>query len=245
MKRLSRFYHSGVGKKAIVAVTGAIMLAFLVGHVVGNLKVFLPDPEPGVADIDAYAEFLRAVGEPAFPRGAILWIVRAVLLAAVLLHVIGVVQLARRNRVARPVGYRETRYVRASLSARWMMLSGLLVLGFIVFHILHFTTGTVDPASFRPGGVYANLYAAFSRWPFVALYVVGMGFLALHLYHGAWSMFQTLGLDNPDRNRAFRGLALVLALGLFVGFTAVPVSFAVGALDTPGTLNPPGVEVGQ
>ncbi|MDX1578415.1 MAG: succinate dehydrogenase, partial [Gemmatimonadota bacterium] len=159
MRRLRRFYASVIGKKAIVAVTGAIMLLFLVGHVTGNLKVFLPDIAPGVPDIDAYAEFLRTVGEPLVPHMAILWAVRLVLLAAVALHVVCVVQLVRHNRAARGEGYRRRRYDRATRPARWMMVSGLVVLGFIVFHILHFTTGTIDPASFREGEVYANLYA--------------------------------------------------------------------------------------
>ena len=232
MKRLP-FYQSTLGKKAIVAVTGAIMIGYLVGHVTGNLKVFLPDPKPGVADIDVYAEFLRSAGEPILPHGGGLWIVRLTLLAALVIHVVFVVQLSIRSRRARPVGYANQHHVRATRPARWMMLTGLLLLGFVVFHILHFTTGTIDPARFEEGAVYANLYYAFTRWPFVVLYVVAMGFVTLHLYHGAWSMFQTLGLDSPDRNRAFRWAAVVISVALFAGFVTVPISFVSGALDAP------------
>ena len=247
--RLRSLFESVVGKKVIAAVTGAMMLLFLVGHVAGNLKVFLADPEPGVADIDAYGAFLRTVGEPAIPNGAVLWTVRIVLFLAVVLHVVCVVQLARHNRAARPVGYRETNYERATRPARWMMVSGLAVLGFIIFHILHFTTGSIEPSTFRDGAIYSNLYAAFTRWPFVVLYVMAMAFIAMHLYHGAWSMFQSLGLDNPDRNRGLRALALVLSIGLFAGFTTVPFSFALGAMESrdeaaavpvPAETGPPG-----
>jgi succinate dehydrogenase / fumarate reductase cytochrome b subunit len=230
LQRWLGLYHSSIGKKIIAAVTGALMLAFLVGHVVGNLKVFLPDPEPGVADIDVYAEFLRSVGEPLVPHGAMLWVVRTVLLAAVVLHVTCVLQLSARSRAARPEGYRATSYKQASLSARMMMASGLLLLAFIVFHILHFTTGTVDPADFTEGAVYANLRRAFTQWSLVALYVVAMAGVGLHVFHGAWSMFQSLGLDNPDRNRLLRGLSVLLAVALFIGFATVPLAFAVGAL---------------
>lgn len=230
MKRLP-FLRTTLGQKVVVALTGAIMLGFLVGHVVGNLKVFLPDPVPGVADIDAYAEFLRSFGEPVLPRGGALWIVRVTLLSALVIHTSLVVTLSLRSRRARPVGYASQRHARATLPARWMMATGLLLLAFIVFHLLHFTTGTVDPASFETGAVYANLRRAFaSRW-LVALYVVAIGVVVLHLYHGVWSMFQTLGIDNPDRNRVLRWFAVALSAALFVGFVIVPIAFATGLLD--------------
>jgi succinate dehydrogenase cytochrome b subunit len=230
LRRWLGFYHSLIGKKMIVAVTGAAMLAFLVAHVIGNLKVFLPDPEPGVADIDAYAAFLRSAGQPALPHGALLWLVRLGLILALVLHVVCVVQLSARNRAARPVGYRLVSYQQATVSARWMMFTGLFVLAFVVFHILHFTTGTVDPAAFQKGAVYDNLRRAFTRWSFVSVYAIAMAAVAVHVFHAAWSMFQSLGLDNPDRNPFLRGLAGVLAVGLFFGFTTVPLAFVFGVL---------------
>ena len=229
----SGFFQSTLGKKSVVAVTGAILLGFLVGHVAGNLKVFLPDPEPGVRDIDVYAEFLRSMGEPMLPHGGALWTFRLILIVALVLHVVFVVQLSITNRAARPDRYELQRQVRGTLAAKGMMLTGVLVLGFVVFHLLHFTSGTIDPANFEPGRVYANVYSAFTRWPFVVLYAAAMGLVSLHLYHGAWSMFQTLGLDSPDRNRALRWFATIISVALFVGFVIVPISVAVGALDPP------------
>ena len=233
MKRWSSFFSSTIGKKIVVGVTGLAMIVFLIGHVSGNLKVFLPDPEPGVADIDVYASFLRSMGEPLAPHGSLLWLVRIGLLAALVLHVVFVIQLSARNRAARPQGYAGQRYTRATWAARLMMYSGLLLLIYVVVHVLHFTTGTVEPSQFEHGAVYANLYNAFVRWPWVAAYIVAMAFVAVHLYHGAWSVFQTLGLDHPDRNRLIRLGAALLALVLFLGFVSVPLAFITGVLGPP------------
>lgn len=235
MNRWSRFLGSTLGKKIVVAVTGLAMIGFLIGHVTGNLKVFLPDPEPGVADIDAYAAFLRSMGEPLVPHGSLLWMARLGLIAALVLHVVFVIQLAARNRAARPQAYAQTRYSQSTWPARLMMYSGLLLLVYVVFHILHFTTGTVEPAAFEHGAVYANLYRAFVQWPWVAVYLVAMAIVAIHLYHGAWSAFQSLGLDHPDRNRLIRIGAAGLAILLFAGFAAVPLAFITGWLDAPPT----------
>ena len=236
MRRLLALYRSSIGKKAIVAVTGALLLGFLLLHVIGNLKVFLADPEPGVPDIDVYSRFLRTMGEPLLPYAGALWIMRLVLLAALGLHVLCVIQLALRSRRARPVPYASRRYVQASTSARWMLYSGPLILVFVVVHILQFTTGSLDSARFTAGAVYANLYRAFQLWFYVAFYLAALLVIALHLYHGAWSLFQSLGLDNPDRNRGLRALAAALAVGLFVAFASVPLAFVTGTLEPPGSL---------
>lgn len=235
MNRLASLYRNTIGKKIIVAVTGVTMLGFLFGHVSGNLKAFLPDTEAGSPDIDAYASFLRQLGEPLLPHGAALWFVRFVLLVALGFHVSCVIQLARRNRVARPVSYGKRRYVQSTLAARWMMFSGLLLLAFFVFHILHFTTGDIAPESFEEGAVYANLYRAFSSWPFVLFYIASMALVGFHLYHGLWSLFQTLGFDSPDRNRGLRRIAMFLAVVLFIGFASVPLAFWSGRLKEPST----------
>ncbi len=233
VKRFRALYGSSIGKKAIAAVTGLIMVGFLISHLSGNLKVFLPDPKPGVADIDLYAEALRTLGQPFAPRTGVLWVVRGVLILSLVLHVISVVQLAARSRAARSTRYRGQRYLGATLPARLMLISGLLLLAYAIFHILHFTTGTVDRANFESGALYANLHRAFARWPFVALYIGGMLLVAFHLYHGAWSFFQSLGLDHPDRNRALRLVAVLLVLLLFVGYVSVPASFITGVLGPP------------
>ena len=233
MSRLVTLYRSSLGKKAIVAVTGAMLLGFLVLHVVGNLKAFLPDPEPGVADIDVYARFLRTMGEPIFPYSSALWIVRTILAAALGLHLVCVFQLALQNRGARPVRYARTRHGHATPPARWMLYTGSLLGVFIVIHLLQFTTGSIDAARFTEGAVYLNLHRTFQLGGYVVFYVGAMAVLGLHLYHGAWSLFQSLGLDNPDRNRGLRALALVFAVGLFLAFSSVPLAFSSGVMDPP------------
>jgi succinate dehydrogenase / fumarate reductase cytochrome b subunit len=233
VRRLLLLYRSLVGKKAIVAVTGAILLGFLVFHAAGNLKTFLPDPSRGVADIDVYAQFLRTMGEPLLPHMFVLWTLRVVLLLSLALHVVCVVQLARHNRRARPVQYERFEYAEATASGRWMLYSGTLLLLFVAIHLPHLTTGTLDAAHFTPGAVYANLYRAFTRWSFAGLYLVAMAVVGLHLYHGAWSAFQSLGIDNPDRNRMLRRLAIGIAVVLPLAFASVPLAFLAGIMDPP------------
>jgi succinate dehydrogenase / fumarate reductase cytochrome b subunit len=231
--RFLLLYRSVLGKKAIVAVTGAMMLGFLLLHVIGNLKAFLPDASPGVPDIDVYAEFLRTMGEPILPYSVALWIVRGILLAAIGLHVVCVFQLATYNRRARPAHYAEFDPVQTTRPARWMLYTGSLLLLFLIFHLLQFTTGDVDAARFVPGAVYGNLYRAFHEWTYATGYLVAMGVLALHLYHGGWSLFQSLGLDNPDRNRGLRRLALAVSVGLALAFASVPAAFITGFMKSP------------
>ncbi len=234
MSRITAFYRSLIGKKAIVAVTGALLLGFLVMHVVGNLKVFVADPIPGVPDIDVYSEFLRSAGVPLLPHGGMLWIVRIGLLAAFGVHVVCVIQLAHVNRAARPVRYvHRPANVEVTPAARWMLYTGSFLILFIVIHLLQFTTGTLDAARFTEGAVYSNLSRAFELWYYVAFYGTAMAVLALHLYHGIWSLFQSLGLDNPDRNSALRGLAVVVAVGLFIAFVSVPTAFFAGLMQAP------------
>jgi len=222
-----------LGKKALVAVTGAIMLGFLFLHVIGNLKAFLPDPEPGVPDIDVYSEFLRTLGEPILPYSVALWIFRVVLAGALVLHVVCVFQLASQNRRARPVRYERVDYVEATASGRWMLYTGSLLLVFVVIHLLHFTTGTIDATRFIHGAVYDNLYRAFHQWSYAGFYLTAMVVLGLHLYHGAWSLFQSLGLDNPDRNRGLRRMAIVIAITLPLAFASVPIAFFSGSMKAP------------
>jgi succinate dehydrogenase / fumarate reductase cytochrome b subunit len=233
VKRLVLLYRSAVGKKAIVAVTGAILLGFLLLHVVGNLKVFLPDASPGVPDFDVYSAFLRTMGEPILPHAAALWSVRVVLAFALVLHVVCVVQLARLSRRARPVGYERIEYVEATASGRWMMYSGALLMLFLAVHIMHLTTGDIDAKRFVHGAVYGNLYRAFGQWRFAVFYLATMLVLGSHLYHGAWSLFQTLGIDNPDRNRGLRCLAVVIAIVLPLTFVSVPIAFFSGMMAEP------------
>ena len=235
MARATRFLSSTLGTKTVVAVTGIILLGFVVAHMLGNLKTFTGSDAHGIPHVDVYARFLRTMGEPMLPRGFALWATRAVLLAALLLHVGMVFRLLARNRAARPIHYthRQQRVV-STVAARTMLLSGVLILVFAVIHVLHFTTGTlplVPPVV--PEEVYANLSRAFGVWYVAVFYVIAAGLLGFHLYHGAWSMFQTLGLDNPDRNRGLRWAAALAAVILVVGFCSVPLLFIIGVMPEP------------
>lgn len=235
MRRLTALYSTTLGKKAVVAVTGILFYGFVLLHMLGNLKVFTGNVATGEPHIDVYAAFLRTMGEPLVPHGFILWCVRIVLLIALILHVVTVLQLAARNRRARDTRYAHHQYNESSVPARLMLVSGFLLLAFLVFHLLQFTFGVIGVTRFEQEEVYSNLYYAFQTWFFVLIYVVAMAALALHVNHGIWSLFQTLGLDNPDRNRAFRILATASAIVLFVGFSSVPVLFFLGEMPPPPT----------
>lgn len=224
-------WRSTIGKKTIVAVTGTILIGYLILHMVGNLNsLFGPGGEE--PRVDWYAEWLRTFGEPLIPYEGIVWAVRALLLGAIVVHITGVVQLAARNRAARPEGFPAKRIGR-SWESRLMMTSGLLLLAFIVFHILQFTTLTIDITPLERGALYANLYNAFQEWYFVAIYLVALFFLGAHLRHGIWSLCQTLGLDSPERNFGLRMGASLLTLVIVVGFALVPILFFTGALGEP------------
>jgi succinate dehydrogenase / fumarate reductase cytochrome b subunit len=225
---LREFWRSSVGKKQIVAVTGAVLVLYVVSHMFGNLKVF-QGPGTGSGSIDAYGEFLRTVGEPVIPREGLLWAVRVFLLAAFAIHVVAVAQLAGRNRAARPVGRRPP-VIKRSISTRTMQVGGVFLLVFVVFHILHFTTGTIDPGEFTQGAVYGNLDRAFQHPGFVIIYVAAALALGLHLRHAVWSFFQTGGWDKPNRNPTFRRLSTLTAVVVAGGFMAVPIAFWTGAI---------------
>lgn len=227
-------WRSNVGKKVIVAVTGLVLVGYVVLHMVGNLTTLLgaSGGEGGTAQVDEYGHWLREFGTPLLPREFLLWVIRIFLLGALILHIVGVYQLTRRNRSARPKGFPAKRIGR-SWAARTMRLSGPLLLAFIVLHILQFTLLKVDVTPLAEGEIYSNLYGAFHKWYFVVLYLAALASLAYHLRHGVWSMFQTLGLDGPSRNGALRHGATALAVVVAVGFALVPLGFATGALPEP------------
>ncbi len=210
-------WGSSIGLKILMAVTGVILSGFVLGHMAGNLQVF-----QGQEAIDAYAKFLRR--EP-----AILWMVRLVLLASVVVHIWAYLVLTRQNQKARPQAYREKAHKETSFASASMRLTGPVLLAFIIYHILHMTTGTVH-ADFREGEVYHNLTDAFSSVPVVIVYVLAMVMLGFHLWHGVWSLFQTLGSSQP-RHRSFgRWFATIFTLLVVLGFTAVPLAIFSGAV---------------
>lgn len=227
---LREVWRSSVGKKVIVAITGTVLMLYVVVHVLGNLKAFQGDGGGEGAAIDSYAGFLRSVGDPVIPHGGVLWAVRVVLLACFIVHIVAVIQLSRRNSAARPDGYPAPRIER-SVASRTMMVGGLLLLAFVVFHILHLTLGTIHPGGFAGGAVYENLDHAFANPLFVAIYVAAAGVLGLHLHHALWSSLQTAGWDKPNRNPTFRRVSGFTAVAAAVGFAAVPIAFWTGILS--------------
>ena len=225
------FYKSALGKKAVMALTGIVFWGFVLGHMLGNLKVFA-----GQAAFNQYAEWLRDLAYPAIPHEGVLWIARVVLLVALALHVHAAVALTRMNRAARPKGYARRDVQQADWASRTMRWSGVALFGFIVYHILHFTTGQahhdfqapLETAEGVQHFAYQNLTSAFEIGWVAALYVVAMLFLGLHLYHGLWSLFQSLGWNHPRFNRWRRAFAVVFALVISLGFLLVPVSVFAG-----------------
>jgi len=193
----------------------------------GNLKIFL-----GAEAIDAYAVFLRTVGEPVLPAGALLWAARVILLTCVALHITAAVQLTRMNWAARPQNYDNKQSIATTYAARTMRWSGVIVVLFIVHHLLHLTAGAIGfrPGVFRHLSVYHNVVTAFSVWYLALFYIVAMACLCLHLEHGIWSMFQTLGWNNARTTSGLRALSRGVALVVFVGFISVPVAVLAGFL---------------
>jgi succinate dehydrogenase / fumarate reductase cytochrome b subunit len=219
MHRLLTFWHSAVGKKVVMAITGIIGIGFVIGHMTGNLLIFR-----GAEAINAYGRFLHG------PAGELLWVVRVVLIASVILHVFAAYQLTQQSHAARPQNYVKREPQVSTLASRLMRWGGLLLLIFIVFHILHFTTGTIRPGVFVPGDVYTNVVTSFQIWWVALFYVVAMIFLGLHLYHGAWSSFRTVGASGRSPNPLRRQIAAAIAFIVWLGFTLVPVAVFVGVV---------------
>ncbi len=233
MSIIVNFYSSTIGKKVAMALSGLVLVLFVLGHMAGNLKIFAGiNQTSGDYKIDDYGRFLRSMGAEMLGDSGVLWVVRIVLLMCLIIHAVSGILLARANRAAKPKAYKVRSYRSANAASLTMIYGGLFLLFFVVFHILHFTTGTLH-WSFVEGEVYANVWQSFQSFFTAGFYVVAMALLALHLYHGTWSMFQTLGIDTPRWNKGFRISAKVVAVALFVGFSAVPVSIALGLLPAP------------
>ena len=197
------FYSTAVGKKYVMAITGIIGIGFVIGHMIGNLKMYLGVVSEGderLYDIDIYGEFLRELLVPILPHGVFLWIMRVVLIAAVLLHIHAAYTLTVLNRTARPVKYQSARdYQVASFASRTMRWTGIIVLLFIIWHLADLTWGWANP-DFVKGAVYYNIDQSLSRLPVAALYIVANIALGIHLFHGTWSLFQSMGWSNPRFN---------------------------------------------
>ena len=221
-------YSTAVGKKYVMAITGIGMMGFVLFHMIGNLKMYL-----GAEDLNHYAEFLKRLLYPLAPEETVLWILRGGLITMLLLHVHAALTLTRLNRQARAVKYQSARdYQVANFASRSMRLSGVVVLSFIVWHLLDLTFGTVNTVGangdFVKAEVYDNVVRSFDR-PVVAIfYILANVLLGIHLFHGAWSIFQSLGWNNPRFNKWRRGFAAGFATVVVVGNISFPIAVMAG-----------------
>jgi succinate dehydrogenase / fumarate reductase, cytochrome b subunit len=218
-------YQSAVGKKWAMAVTGIMLLGFVLVHMIGNLKVYL-----GPEDINHYGEWLREIAVPALPRTVFLWMLRVGLIVAFAIHMHAAYALTRMNRRARPTKYASDReYIAANFASRTMRWTGIIVILFIVFHLADLTWGSANP-DFVRGEVYDNMVHSFERVPVAAAYIVANLALAVHIFHGAWSLFASLGVSNPRLVRFRRSFALGFAAIVLAGNISFPVMVLAGVI---------------
>jgi len=217
------FYRSSIGKKFIVAITGVILIGFIVGHLLGNLQIFF-----GPEYINNYAEKLRALG-------VLLWVIRIALLATVVLHIYFTIRLAIDNRRARPTAYARKEHVKATFASRSMVVSGLVVLAFIFYHIAHFTVRVTDPRfallqadPLNRYDVYSMMVYGFQSPIVTAFYVVAIFLLALHLSHGTSSFFQSLGLNDKKLTPRLARAGRIFAWLIFAGYVSIPLAVLFG-----------------
>jgi succinate dehydrogenase / fumarate reductase cytochrome b subunit len=223
------FLRSSLGLKIVMALTGIVLFGFVIGHMIGNLQIYL-----GREAFNHYAELLRALG-----HGALLWVARAVMLVSVTLHIWSAWRLTLMNNAARPVGYRETERRESTYASRTMRWSGVILLLFIVYHLLHFTIGVhaVHP-QFVHGDAYHNFVTGFQNPLVSGFYNLAMLALGLHLYHGAWSFMQTLGLSHPRYNHLRYAFAALITIVILAGNISFPVAVLTGYVHEqtdPGT----------
>jgi succinate dehydrogenase / fumarate reductase cytochrome b subunit len=215
-----------IGKKVIMAVTGIIGIGFVIMHMYGNLKVFV-----GAEYFNAYAEGLRSLGAPVFGHGHLLWATRLVLLGAVWLHAWAAWSLYQNSKQARAVSYLRHGYVQANPAALYIRVGGVILFLFIIFHILHFTIGLagIHP-DFRDGDVYRNVIVGFQSYAYLPaiFYLVAMIALGFHLFHGVYSLFQTLGMNDRRLAQSLKSLGLMVALVVAGGFAIVPLAVLLG-----------------
>lgn len=227
-------YGTAVGKKYVMAITGLIGIGFVITHMIGNLKMYLGLVNEGdarVYDIDVYGEFLRELLVPLLPRTYLLWGLRLVLIGALLLHLHAAWSLTQLNRKARSVKYQSSRdYQIANFASRSMRYTGLIVLAFLAWHLADLTWGWVNP-DFVRGAAYRNIDASLSRIPVAALYIVANVLLGIHLFHGTWSLFQSLGVNSPRFNLWRKAAAAGVATIIVAGNVSFPIAVLAGVVE--------------
>ena len=227
INRAARFYDAPIGKKAVMAVTGLILFGYVIAHLLGNLQIYSSDPE----QINRYAAFLHN------PANAVaLWIARGVLLVAVVMHITAAVQLWRQNNAARPVAYHRKADVPTSYAARTMRYSGLIIAAFVIFHILHLTVGAVpglpaEEIAVNEPNVRANVIHGFQNYAVSGFYILAMVLLCMHLYHGIWSMFQSVGISHPKYTPGIKRAAAIIAILIAIGNISIPIAVMTGLLQ--------------
>ncbi len=221
-------YSTSLGKKYVMAITGIMMIGFVVAHMIGNLKMYL-----GAEDLNHYGEFLRELLVPIMPRTVFLWILRAGLLVAVALHIHSAYGLTVINHKARAVKYQSPRdYQVANFASRTMRWTGIIITLFVLWHLADLTWGTVTAVgtdgTFVRGHAYENLVLSFERIPVAIFYIVANIALGIHLFHGVWSLFQSLGINNPRFNKWRRHISVGIAGLVVVGNVSFPVAVLAG-----------------
>jgi succinate dehydrogenase / fumarate reductase, cytochrome b subunit len=211
MTRALRFYRTSIGKKVVMAITGLILFGYVAIHMLGNLQVFM-----GPEHLNNYAATLKS-------NLALLWTARLVLLTAGIWHIVAALQVTRMSQRSRPEGYYYKDVMVANYASRTMRWTGPILAVFVIYHVLHFTTGTVHP-HFDHADVYANVVTGFRVWAVAAFYIVAMVALGLHLWHGAWSMFQSVGLNSPRADRFLHRFAAIAMVVIVMGFISIPVA---------------------
>jgi succinate dehydrogenase / fumarate reductase, cytochrome b subunit len=225
-------YRSAIGKKYVMAVTGLFLTLFVVGHMVGNLKMYLGTMTGGkfAYHIDEYGHFLRELGSPILPHGVFLWITRILLIVAFGVHMHAAYSLTMMNRRARVTNYAtKSDYQAASFASRSMRYTGTIVILYLIWHLLDLTNG-IGNSQFRHGDVMNNLDTSLSRWPITIVYVVANVALAVHLFHGLWSFFQSIGWNNPRFNGAKRKFAIGIVTLITLGNVSFPLAIAAGVV---------------
>jgi succinate dehydrogenase / fumarate reductase cytochrome b subunit len=233
MRGFSELFRTTVGKKAVMAITGVVLFGFVLGHLAGNLKLYQgtyeSGPHAGRYKIDVYGEALRELGAPVLGHGQALWIARLGLLLCVGLHIWAATTLTLQSRAARPIAYQKQTNVQATYSSRTMRWGGVLILFYVFYHLADLTFGGANP-DYLPGQIHANLVTSFHRPLVAGLYIVANLALGLHLFHGLWSFFQSLGWNSPRYNPWRRHFATVFAFVITLGNVSFPVAVLLGVV---------------
>jgi len=213
-----RFYQASIGKKAVMAITAVVLFGYVIGHLAGNMQVYL-----GAQQMDRYAAFLHSMP-------VLLWGVRALLLVCVVLHITASIQLTILKQLARPIGYAKKDAIGSNLASRSMIWSGAMIAAFVIYHLLDLTAGVANTVQYQELHAYENLVYSFQRVPVSAFYIIAMVLLGMHLYHGIWSMFQTLGFSHPRYTPLIKRASAVVAVLITAGFISIPIAVMTGVV---------------